>query len=483
MSTIFDSMMMFLAEISLILGAVIILILGTFNPRKAILNALAIFIILFTLVAVINSPINVSAFNAMFNINSFVKFAKGLICLSSLLVLIIGFANRSVHYESVVLILLSTTGMLFFVSSNSLLSLYISLELMSLPIYILSASDRNNSISTEAGLKYFILGAVASGIFLMGITFIYGFTGSFNFQEIYNYYVNLNEIESVVIPIGFLVGLILIIVGLAFKISAVPFHMWTPDIYQGSPTIITTYIATASKIAALIGLIKLLFDPFAEVYLQWQQVLMALSIGSMFLGSIAAVIQNNFKRLLAYSSIGHIGFILAGIATAEYEGLQSALFYMAIYLTTVITAFTFVMLTVKNNAEIIKIEDIANLARSHPGIAFGVAIILFSMAGIPPMAGFFSKFYILLSLAKSGMYIFSIAFVIASVISAYYYIRIIQIMYFSNIETDTAASVTIQENYILKSIFYVGVLFNATLIFWSSWLIRLTETASFALLK
>ena len=308
------------------------------------------------------------------------------------------------------------------ISSYDLIVFYLGLELQSLSLYILAAFKRNEEKSTEAGLKYFILSALASGLLLYGCSLIYGFSGSTNFKIISQ---NLNESN-----IGAVFGIVFIIVGLAFKISAVPFHMWTPDVYEGSPTSVTSFFALVPKIAALTVFIRFMYVPFINVIDQWQTIIIFLSIGSMILGAVAAIGQNNIKRLMAYSSIGHMGYALAGIAVGNESGVQSSIIYLSIYLVMTLGAFCCIFMIKKENNYYENINDLSGLSKNHPLLSLSFLIILFSLAGIPPLAGFFAKFYIFMSVIESEMYILAIIGLLTTVISAFYYLRVIKIIYF-----------------------------------------------------
>jgi NADH-quinone oxidoreductase subunit N len=479
MFNVTESLYLFLPEIVIVLGAMSSLMIGAFGSTR-LANICAILILGCASLIVLYSPASdIRAFGNMMHLNAFVKYGKVLVTFASTIVLLLMFSEKR-QFELPVLIMLSTAGMMFMISSSSLLTLYISFELMSLPSYIIASFDRNRSKSTEAGMKYFILGSISSGLFLLGTSFVYGFTGSIAFDGIYDYYVSLSsDAESTAMPIGFLVGLIFIIVALAFKISAVPFHMWTPDVYQGAPTIVTTFFASAPKVAGFIILIRLLLDPFAELYVQWQQVLMVIAVASMFVGSLGAIMQHNFKRLLAYSSIGHVGFMLAGVVTAENEGVQGVLIYLAIYLSMTIAAFACILMLKKEGKLIEDIHDLAGLAKSCPNTALALTILMLSMAGVPPLAGFFGKFYILIPLIKTEMYALAITFVIASVIAAFYYLKIVKIIYF-DAESKKAELVPA---FFIKATVVLGTLFNVIYIFIPTPLINAAELASFVLFK
>ena len=325
-------------------------------------------------------------------------------------------------YEFPILILFSTLGMMVMVSANDLLAMFIGLELQSLSLYVLAALNRNSLLSSEAGIKYFILGALSSGLLLFGISYIYGFSGNTNFNLIA---VNYNS-ES----LGLLIGIVFVLAGLAFKVSAVPFHMWTPDVYQGAPTPITAFFALAPKIAAMGLLVRFLFNSFGELYLDWQQIIFFISIASMMLAAFAAIAQTNIKRLMAYSSIGHIGYALIGVACVSSEGLRSLLIYLMIYLVMNISVFTVILSLKRNDAYFENISDLSGMYKNHPFTTILVALMMFSLAGIPPLAGFFGKFYIFVAALESNMVFLAVIGIIASVISAFYYLRIVKIMYF-----------------------------------------------------
>ena len=329
------------------------------------------------------------------------------------------------RFEFPVLVLFATLGMMVMISANDLMSLYLGLELLSLPLYVLAAFDRDNPRSAEAGLKYFVLGALASGLLLYGASLVYGFAGTTNFDRLADALSSPLDVSP-----GVVVGIVFIIAALAFKIAAVPFHMWTPDVYEGAPTPVTAFFASAPKVAALALLVRVLAGPFGDVVGQWQQVIVLTSIGSMILGAFAAIGQSNIKRLMAYSSIGHVGFTLMGLAVGGETGLRGVLIYMAIYIAMNIGAFAVLIAMRRNGRAVEGVDDLAGLGRTDPGMAAAMAIFMFSMAGIPPMAGFFAKLYVLLPAIEQGFWIMAVIAVLSSVVSAYYYLRIIKVMYF-----------------------------------------------------
>jgi NADH-quinone oxidoreductase subunit N len=330
--------------------------------------------------------------------------------------------NNIDKIEYPIIILASTLGMILMISSYDLIIFYLGLELQSLCLYILASFKRDDERSTEAGLKYFVLSALASGLLLYGCSLIYGFTGSTNFEIIS---ANLDEANT-----GAVFGIVFIIVGLAFKVSAVPFHMWTPDVYEGSPTSVTSFFALVPKIAAISVFIRFMYVPFVNVISQWQTIIIFLSIASMILGAVAAIGQSNIKRLMAYSSIGHMGYALAGLAPGTNAGIQSTIIYLIIYLVMNLGAFGCIFMMRRDNTYCEDISDLSGMSKNHPILALSFLIILFSLAGIPPLAGFFAKFYIFMSVIESKMYALAILGFLTTVISTFYYLRIIKIIYF-----------------------------------------------------
>jgi NADH-quinone oxidoreductase subunit N len=324
--------------------------------------------------------------------------------------------------EYPILILCAVLGMMVMISSNDLIVFYMGLELQSLALYVLATFNRNNLKSSEAGLKYFVLSALSSGLLLYGCSLIYGFSGSTNFDII------ASQLDSNEYALTF--GIVFILVGLAFKISAVPFHMWAPDVYEGSPTTVTLFFTMVPKIAALTVFIRFLYVPFLELIDQWQMILVFLSIASMLFGAIAAIGQKNIKRLIAYSSIGHIGYALAGVASASNDGIQSSVIYLTIYIVMNLGFFSCLLMLRRNDNYYESIDDLSGLSKNHPILSFSLLVILFSLAGIPPLAGFFAKFYIFKAVIEQSMYFLAIVGLLSTVIAAFYYLRIIKIIYF-----------------------------------------------------
>jgi len=330
------------------------------------------------------------------------------------------------YFEYTLLLLFSVLGMFFMISSNDLMSFYLGLELQSLALYILASIDRDNLKSNESGIKYFVLSALSSGLLLYGCSLLYGFTGSTNFDEI-----NLRmEIENT----GAIFAMVFILVGLAFKVSAVPFHMWTPDVYQGSPSSVTSFFAVVPKVAGMAILIRFVQIPFEQLIDQWKNILVFMALASIILGAVAAIGQTNIKRLIAYSSIGHIGYALAGISTGTINGYSSSITYISIYVIMNLGVFGCIFLMKKEGKYCEDIKDLAGISKQNPLLAISFLIIMFSLAGIPPLAGFFAKFYVFMSVIESGMYTLAIIGLLSTVISAFYYLRIIKIIYFDEVK-------------------------------------------------
>ena len=417
-------------EIFLSLSIMFLLILGVFkkNSSKLIQN-ISLIILLITSVITLNETLGIQEillFNSSIVIDYLSSFMKIVTLLAAFLVLVIS-SNylktlKIFKIEYPILILSSVLGMMIMISSNDLIVFYMGLELQSLALYVLATFNRDQLKSSEAGLKYFVLSALSSGLLLYGCSLIYGFTGSTNFNII------ANQLNSNEYAITF--GIVFILVGLAFKISAVPFHMWAPDVYEGSPTSVTLFFTMVPKIAALTVFIRFLYVPFLNLIDQWQMILIFLSIASMLFGAIAAIGQTNLKRLIAYSSIGHVGYTLAGVATGSNDGIQSSVIYITIYILMNLGLFSCLLMMKRNNKYFEDIEDLSGLSKNHPLMSLSLLVILFSLAGIPPLAGFFAKFYIFKSVLEQSMYFLAIVGLLSTVVAAFYYLRIIKIMYF-----------------------------------------------------
>jgi NADH-quinone oxidoreductase subunit N len=421
-----------LPEIILAVGALALLMLGVFSGEKSLrtVSALAVLLLLAAVAAVLPGYHDtVVTFGGMFVSDSFGGFCKILILIGSAISIIISvdYLEREnlKRFEYPVLIVLATLGMLMMVSSNDLIALYIGLETQSLALYVLAAFSRDSARSTEAGLKYFVLGALSSGMLLYGSSLVYGYTGSTGFAQIAAAVSGDGPVQ-----IGVLLGLVFVMAGLAFKVSAVPFHMWTPDVYEGAPTPVTAFFAVAPKIAAMALLVRTLFGAFPEISDQWQQILVFLSIASMVVGAVFAIVQTNIKRLMAYSSIGHVGYALMGVATGTPEGVKSVLVYLAIYLAMNVGAFALIIAMRRKDGATESIADLSGLSRTHPAMAFALAIFMFSLAGIPPLAGFFGKFYVFIAAIDANLMFLAVIGALASAVSAFYYLRIVKVMYF-----------------------------------------------------
>ena len=407
-----------------------LLILGVFKKKSSeLIQNISLIVLLITAVIIFNETLGIEQtllFNDSIIIDYFSSFMKIITLLAAFLVLLISSNYLKVFkifkIEYPILILSSVLGMMIMISSNDLIVFYMGLELQSLALYVLATFNRDQLKSSEAGLKYFVLSALSSGLLLYGCSLIYGFTGTTNFNLI------ADKLNSGEYAITF--GIVFILVGLAFKISAVPFHMWAPDVYEGSPTSVTLFFTMVPKIAALTVFIRFLYVPFLNLIDQWQMILIFLSIASMLFGAIAAIGQTNLKRLIAYSSISHIGYALAGLATGSNDGIQSSVIYITIYILMNLGLFSCLLMMKRNNKYFEEIEDLSGLSKNHPMLSISLLLILFSLAGIPPLAGFFAKFYIFKSVLEQSMYFLAIVGLLSTVVAAFYYLRIIKIMYF-----------------------------------------------------
>jgi NADH-quinone oxidoreductase subunit N len=419
-----------LPEILLAAGALALVLIGAFRGEKSfgLINTLAF--LLLALVGVLiatQDAVTVSAFNGAFISDSFGRFMKIAVLIGSAVTLMISGdylkATGSQQFEFPILVALSTLGMLLMISAGDLIALYLGLELSSLALYVVASFNRDSVKSTEAGLKYFVLGALSSGMLLYGASLVYGMTGSVSFSGIASV---LKDGTS----LGVIFGLVFILAGLAFKISAVPFHMWTPDVYEGAPTPVTAFFAAAPKIAAMALLVRVVEQAFPHITGQWQQIIVFIAIASMGLGAFAAIGQQNIKRLLAYSSIGHVGFALVGLSAGTAGGVEGVAIYMAIYLVTTLGTFGCVLAMRREGGYVEDIDDLAGLSKTHPMMAFILAMLMFSLAGIPPLAGFFAKWYVFVAAVEAKLYALAVIGVVTSVVGAYYYLRIVKIMYF-----------------------------------------------------
>ena len=417
-------------EIFLSLSIMFLLILGVFRKKNSdLIQTTSLVILLLTAVITFNETLGIKKtllFNKSIIIDYLSSLMKIVTLIGAFLALVIStnylktFKIFKIEYP--ILILSSVLGMMIMISSNDLIVFYMGLELQSLALYVLATFNRDQLKSSEAGLKYFVLSALSSGLLLYGCSLIYGFTGTTNFNLI------ANQLDANEYALTF--GIVFILVGLAFKISAVPFHMWAPDVYEGSPTTVTLFFTIVPKVAALTVFIRFLYVPFLNLIDQWQTILVFLSVASMLFGAIAAIGQTNLKRLIAYSSIGHVGYALAGLATGSNDGIQNSVIYIMIYILMNLGLFSCLLMMRRNNEYFENIDDLSGLSKNHPLLSISLLVILFSLAGIPPLAGFFAKLYIFKSVIEQSMYFLAIVGLLSTVIAAFYYLRIIKIIYF-----------------------------------------------------
>ncbi len=428
-----------LPELFLLVAGLVLLVVGVLTREGeaarvvATLSVLALVIGSIIIAASDKSP--QLALGGHYVADGFSAFLKILLFVGAALAILLaqGFLHdrRIARFEYSLLVLFSTLGMSMMVSANSFLALYMGLELSALPLYVLAAFDRDNLRSTEAGLKYFVLGALASGMLLYGCSLVYGFAGTLSFDVLADAFgAATAERPPALLPLGAVVGLVFIIAGLAFKLAAVPFHMWTPDVYEGSPTPVTAFLATASKVAAAGLAVRVLMHPFGEWTAQWQQVVVLISIASMLLGAFAAIGQANIKRLMAYSGIGHIGYALVGVAAGSERGVYAVLVYLAIYLVMTLGTFGCILLMRRQGQYVEQISDLAGLSRQRPMAAAALGVFMFSQAGIPPLAGFFGKLLVFLAAVEAGLTWLAVLGVLSSCVAAFYYLRIVKVMYF-----------------------------------------------------
>jgi NADH-quinone oxidoreductase subunit N len=464
-----------LPELVLGIGAMALLMLCVFRgePSGRAVDVIAIILLVVAGGIVIGLPSGkLATFGGSFVVDDFARFLKILALLGSAaaIAMSLDYAKREgqQRFEYSVLIVLSTLGMLMLISAADLIALYLGLELMSLPLYVVAASYRDSLRATEAGLKYFVLGALSSGMLLYGASLVYGFTGTVTFTGIAQ--------AAGQGGTGLIFGIVFLFAGFCFKVSAVPFHMWTPDVYEGAPTPVTAFFAAAPKVAGIAMFVRVAIGAFPSVATQWQQILVFVSIASMALGSFAAIGQRNIKRLMAYSSIGHMGFALIGLAAGTSEGVQGVLVYVAIYVSMTLGVFAVILSMRRTTGMVETTDQLAGLARTHPATAFFMAMLLFSMAGIPPLAGFFAKFYVFLAAIKAGLYILSVIGVLASVVGAYYYLAIIKTMYF-----DEPAEAFFEMPYELRVVLAVCGLFNILFFVYPGPLVGVASAAAHSL--
>lgn len=450
-----------LPEIVLAIGAIALLMYGVFAGEKAAgsVGWGAVGFLILTLILVVTGPKAASGFAGAFVVDPFASFMKVLALIGSIVAVILSTGPARVdgwgRFEYPVLVVLATAGMLIMISANDMITLYLGLELQSLALYVVAAMDRDNVRSTEAGLKYFVLGALSSGMLLYGASLVYGFTGQTGFAAI------AATLKGHAPSVGVVFGLVFVLAGLAFKISAVPFHMWTPDVYEGSPTPVTAFFAAAPKIAAFALIVRVCAEAFGSVGPSWQQIVAFIAIASMTLGAFAGIGQKNIKRLMAYSSIGHMGYALVGLAAGTAEGVSGVGIYLAIYLVTTLGTFAMIIAMRRDGKPVEEISDLAGLSRKSPLGAFGLAMLMFSLAGIPPLAGFFGKLYVFQAAVHAGLYWLAVLGVLASVVGAFYYIRIVKVIYFDEPAADLDGA-TIEQKFVFAAasifvlLFFVG---------------------------
>ncbi len=425
-----QSLSLIVPEIIMAISAMALLMIGVFSGPRAnsTVTGLAVAVLIAVGAWMLIFSDYGQAFDGAFIADPFSRFMKVLTVVGAVVTLImsVGFAKAEKFdtFEYPILVVLATLGMMVMVSANDMLTLYMGLELQSLSLYVVAAINRENLRSTEAGVKYFVLGALSSGMLLYGISLVYGYTGNTGFNEI------AATLAGGERSLGLIFGLVFVLAGLAFKISAVPFHMWTPDVYEGAPTPVTAFFAAAPKIAAIALLVRVTVDAFQPVAPDWQQIVVFISIASMVLGAFAAIGQRNIKRLMAYSSIAHMGFALVGLAANSPAGVRGVIIYMLIYLAMTLGTFAFILAMRRKEGHVEQIDELSGLASTNPVMATILTILMFSLAGIPPLAGFWGKWYVFLAAIEAQLYALAIIGVIASVVGAYYYLRIIKIMWF-----------------------------------------------------
>ena len=418
-----------LPELLLLTGGMVLLMIGAYGGQRTtgLVTALAVLLLGATGAAVLMLPAGrLETFGGSFVLDDFARFMKVLALGASAITLILSREflsdpSRRI-FEFAVLVVLSSAGMMVLISAGDLIMVYLGLELMSLALYVVAASNREDPKSNEAGMKYFVLGALSSGMLLYGASLVYGFTGTVSFAGI--------AAAAKDGSVGLVFGLVFLLAGLCFKVSAVPFHMWTPDVYEGAPTPVTAFFASAPKVAGVAVFVRVVLTAFPDVLQQWQQIVVFVAIASMALGSFGAIGQKNIKRLMAYSAIAHIGFALVGLSAGTAEGAQGVLVYIAIYVVMTLGGFSVILAMRRNGQAVEQISDFAGLSRTNPQLAFFFGMLMFSLAGIPPLAGFFAKFYVFLAAVQAGMIALAVIGVITSVVGAYYYLAIVKVMYF-----------------------------------------------------
>ncbi|HTO34456.1 MAG TPA: NADH-quinone oxidoreductase subunit NuoN [Pararhizobium sp.] len=460
-------------ELILAVGALLLLMIGVFSSEKSsgMVTGLAV-ILLAVAGAFVWQTGDGQAYNGAFLSDAFGRFMKILTLIGSIVALIMSAGEaRSAginRFEFPVLIVLATLGMLLMISANDLISVYLALELQSLALYVVAAMHRDNLRSTEAGLKYFVLGALSSGMLLYGMSLVYGFTGHTGFEGI------AAALSAETRSLGLVFGLVFILAGVAFKISAVPFHMWTPDVYEGAPTPVTAFFAAAPKVAAMAMLIRLVIAPFQPIMHDWQQVIVFISIASMLLGSFAAIGQTNIKRLMAYSSIGHMGYALVGISAGSMAGIRGVLIYMLVYMVMTLGTFACIMaMKRKDGNHVENVDDLTGLSQTNPLMATVLTVMMFSLAGIPPLAGFFAKYFVFMAAIEAHLYALAIIGVLASVVGAYYYLRVVKLMWFDDPKGEFA-----RPSGVLRLVYGLSGLFVLAYVLVGGWIGTAAEVAA-----
>ena len=453
--TILASLQLSTPEIILAVGALALLMIGVFSGERSgtTVTGLAVALLIVSGLWLVMVTGEGTAYGGAFLSDPFAKFMKVLSLIGSItaLVMTVGHARTEQldRFEFPVLIVLATLGMLLMISANDLISLYLSLELQSLALYVVAAINRDSLRSTEAGLKYFVLGALSSGMLLYGMSLVYGFTGHTGFQAI------AAALSAEGRSLGLVFGLVFILAGIAFKISAVPFHMWTPDVYEGAPTPVTAFFSAAPKVAAMAMMVRIVIEAFQPIAADWQQIVVFISIASMVLGAFGAIGQRNIKRMMAYSSIGHMGYALVGLASGSMAGVRGVALYMLVYMVMTLGAFACILaMRRKEGGNVENIDDLAGLSATNPFMATALTAIMFSLAGIPPLGGFFAKYFVFMAAIEAHLYALSIIGVLASVVGAYYYLRVVKVMWFDE-ATDEFARTSGE----LKLVFGVSALF------------------------
>lgn len=456
--TLIASLQLSIPELILAVGSLVLLMIGVFSGERAAntVTGLAVALLIGSGLWLIFDTGMGSAYGGSFLSDPFAKFMKVLALSGAAvaMVLAVGHSRNEPmdRFEYPVLMVLATLGMMLMISANDLISLYMSLELQSLALYVVAAINRDSLKSTEAGLKYFVLGALSSGMLLYGMSLIYGFTGQTGFAEI------ASALGSDAPSLGFIFGLVFVLAGIAFKISAVPFHMWTPDVYEGAPTPVTAFFAAAPKVAAMAMLVRIVTIAFSPAFEAWQQIVVFISIASMVLGAFAAIGQHKVKRLMAYSSIGHMGYALVGLAAGNESGISGILLYMLIYSVMTLGTFACILaMRVKDGANVEEIDDLAGLSKTNPVMALVLTVLMFSLAGIPPLAGFFGKYFVFMAAIEAKLYALAIIGVLASVVGAYYYLRVVKVMWFDDVKREFERPVgELKLVYALAGLFVVG---------------------------